>query len=129
MDLPVRTNRGVQGLEGRVRLGVTRPVLHLPSIVHSVLDITELSEVLSEEGSVGMETVLEIQEDSMEDSMETMVDSTEVMVDFTVTMEDSMETMVESTVTMVDSMGIMGDSMVVLEVEVLPTADMDKTVM
>merc|ERR1711962_1267490 len=108
MDLPVRTNRGVQGLEGRVRLGVTRPVLHLPSIVHSVLDITELSEVLSEEGSVGMETVLEIQEDSMVDSMETMEDSME-------TMEDSM---VDSMETMVDSMETMVDSMVVLEVEV-----------
>merc|ERR1712133_162755 len=105
MDLPVRTNRGVQGLGGRVRLGVTRPVLHLPSIVHSVLVITELSEVVSEvvseEGSVGMETVVEIQEDSMVGSMETMVDST-------VTMEDSMETM--------------EDSMVVSEVEVFPTA-------
>merc|ERR1711962_1932758 len=118
MDLPVRTNRGVQGLEGRVRLGVTRPVLHLPSIVHSVLDITELLEVLSEEGSVGMETVLEIQEDSMVGSMETMVDST-------VTMEDSMETMGDSMVTLVDSM----ETMVILEVEVLPTVDMDKTVM
>merc|ERR1712177_163700 len=112
MDLPVRTNRGVQGLEGRVRLGVTRPVLLLPSIVHSVLVITELSEVVSEEvseeGSVGMETVVEIQVDSMVVSMETMVDST---------------------VTMVDSMETMGDSMVVLEVEVLLTADMDKAVM
>merc|ERR1712133_291754 len=116
MDLPVRTNRGVQGLEGRVRLGVTRPVLHLPSIVHSVLVITELSEVVSEvvseEGSVGMETVVEIQEDLMEDSTETMVDSTVTMVD-----------------SMVVSMETMGDSMVVLEVEVLLTADMDKTVM
>merc|ERR1711962_896901 len=121
MDLPVRTNRGVQGLEGRVRLGVTRPALHLPSIVHNVLDITELSEVLSEEGSVGMETMVGSTV-TMEDSMETMVDST-------VTTGDLMETMVDSMETMVDSMETMGDSMVVLEVEVLPTVDMDKTVM
>merc|ERR1712080_459172 len=33
--------RGVQGLGVRVRHGFTRPVLHLPSIVHSVLGITE----------------------------------------------------------------------------------------
>merc|ERR1712126_507339 len=64
-----------------------------------------LSEEVSEEGSVGMETVVGILEDLMEDSMETMV------------------------VSMVDSMETMGDSMVVLEVEVLPTVDMDKTVM
>merc|ERR1712177_182468 len=64
--------------------------------------ITELSEVVSEEGSVGMETVVEIQEDSMVDSMETMVDST-------VTMVDSMETMGDSTVAMVDSMETMVD--------------------
>merc|ERR1712133_1273 len=80
MDLPVRTNRGVQGLEDGVRLGVTRHVLHLPSIVHSVLDITEVvSEEVSEEGSVGMETVVGILEDLMVDSMETMVDSTVTM--------------------------------------------------
>merc|ERR1712126_728005 len=82
----------IQGLGGRVRLGVTRHVLHLQSIVHSVLDITE---VVSEQGSVEMETVVEILEGSMVDSM-----------------VDSME-----------------DSMVVSGVKVLPTADMDKTVM